>query len=97
MHKHTLMVPVTIKKGMSNVFEAALKKLVTATRQEKGCLFYKVYSISERKYCFFEEWENDEVMAKHNASPHLQEFFKETASIIEGEIEDVVLSEIEGE
>lgn len=97
MPKHTLMVPVTLHNDCSTAFEAALQKLIRATRQEKGCCFYKSFRISETQYCFFEEWEDDEAMAAHNDSPHLKQFFEETSSLIKGELKDVNLFEIQAD
>ena len=42
MPKHTLMVPVTLHKDYSAVFEGDLRKLISAARQENGCVFRRL-------------------------------------------------------
>lgn len=47
-----------------------------ASRAEPGCIAYRVYEDSEieNDFVFVEEWESDEALRRHFATPHVAEF-----------------------
>jgi quinol monooxygenase YgiN len=49
-----------------------------ASRQESGCISYRVYEDTEREneFVFVEEWESDEALRRHFATSHIGEFMR---------------------
>jgi quinol monooxygenase YgiN len=52
------------------------QRVAATSRQEPGCLHYRVYQDSEDEnaYVFVEEWEDQEALQAHFATPHVAEF-----------------------
>jgi len=52
--------------------------VAAASRQESGCISYRVYEDTEREneFVFVEEWESDEALRRHFASSHIGEFMR---------------------
>jgi quinol monooxygenase YgiN len=50
-----------------------LEELVTASRQEPGCVRYDMYTdVSDPlRFVFVEEWADGDALAVHNKAPHL--------------------------
>jgi quinol monooxygenase YgiN len=50
--------------------------VAAASRQEPGCISYRVYQDTENEhdFVFVEEWENDEALQRHFATSHVAEF-----------------------
>ena len=57
---------------------AAARAMMEETRKEKGCISYSFSADLEVPGCFriFEEWESDEALRAHFASPHMARFQK---------------------
>lgn len=70
-------VQVKIEVKLNNKAELLndLEKLAIASRLEAGCISYNVYvnAYNESELFIFEEWENAEVLAIHEASKHFVE------------------------
>jgi len=49
-----------------------------ASRQEPGCISYRVYEDTEtdNDFVFVEEWESNEALQLHFATPHIREFMR---------------------
>jgi quinol monooxygenase YgiN len=49
-----------------------------ASRAEDGCLAYRVYEDTENpnEFVFVEEWESQEALERHFATPHIAEFMR---------------------
>ena len=49
-----------------------------ASRQEAGCISYRVYEDTEREteFVFVEEWESREALQRHFTTPHVREFMQ---------------------
>ncbi len=62
-----------------------LKKLVSETRKEEGCLQYDLVEDRENKGVFFivELWETHEHHYKHSTTEHLSDFRAQSASMLE--------------
>lgn len=52
--------------------------VVTASRKGEGCIRYRFYEDTEiaNGFVFIEEWESDEALHKHFATPHIAEFMR---------------------
>ena len=49
-----------------------------ASRAESGCISYRLYEDTEveNDFVFVEEWENNEALQLHFATPHIREFMQ---------------------
>jgi quinol monooxygenase YgiN len=50
--------------------------LVAASRRDDGCISYRLYEDTElaNDFVFIEEWESDDALQRHLATPHIAEF-----------------------
>ncbi len=57
-----------------------------ASREEDGCISYRVYEDTEREheFVFVEEWESEEALQRHFATPHVAEFMGSVLGAIVG-------------
>lgn len=69
----------------NQIFEM-VTELVTATRTEKACKRYDLH-YDKNTFVIWEEWENQEGLDLHSASKHLQNFIKQSADLLDGELE----------
>ena len=55
-----------------------------ASRTEPGCLSYRVYEDTEieNDFVFVEEWESDESLQQHFATPHVRDFMRTISETI---------------
>lgn len=55
---------------------AAAREMMGETRKEKGCISYSFSADLEEpgRFRIFEEWESDEALRAHFASPHMARF-----------------------
>ncbi len=53
--------------------------VAAASRAEEGCLAYRLYEDSEveNEFVFVEEWESQEALERHFATPHIARFMSE--------------------
>jgi quinol monooxygenase YgiN len=49
-----------------------------ASRQEPGCISYRLYEDTELdgEFVFVEEWESNDALQRHFATPHIREFMQ---------------------
>ena len=80
---------LTSKKDTDATLQIELKKLLNATLDEPGCLSYEIYEYSEEKgrYIVIDQWENEEALAKHQASPHFKYFIHISPALLANPIE----------
>ncbi len=57
---------------------AAAREMMSETRREKGCISYAISADLDEpgRFRIFEEWEGDEALRAHFASPHMARFQK---------------------
>lgn len=62
-----------------------LKKLVTETRKEKGCIQYDLFEDNRNKGVFFihENWESYEHLQHHQVADHMMKFRESVAPLLE--------------
>jgi quinol monooxygenase YgiN len=55
---------------------AAGQKVAGSSRQEPGCISYRLYEDTEQPnaFVFIEEWADDEALQDHFRTPHIAEF-----------------------
>ncbi|MEA2160425.1 MAG: hypothetical protein QOD66_2805 [Solirubrobacteraceae bacterium] len=59
--------------------------VASASREEAGCISYRVYEDTERanEFVFVEEWESSDALQRHFATEHVREFMQAiTATIV---------------
>jgi len=67
---------VTIDPQQREKAEAAAREMMLETRKENGCISYTFSADLDQagRFRIFEEWENDEDLRAHFASPHMARF-----------------------
>lgn len=65
----------TVKEGKIEEFKSYASKLACETRNEVGCISYKMFQdVKDSKILtFIEEWESQEVLKNHMQSVHFKE------------------------
>lgn len=68
----TLNVFFTVKPEKKTDFLALLNTMVTESNKEAGCTFYQLWNNAEQEneYALIEYWDNKEVLAAHQKTPH---------------------------
>jgi quinol monooxygenase YgiN len=58
--------------------------VAAASRAETGCISYRLYEATdlENEFVFVEEWQSDEALQQHFATPHVAEFMRAIATAI---------------
>jgi quinol monooxygenase YgiN len=79
-------VIVKVKEGQAAKFEAAMAKVVKATRQEKGCIAYDLSrdAKDELRYVVYERWRNYDALVSHMDTPYLRELLAQAPDLFEG-------------
>ena len=67
----------------------AAVRMAEATRAEAGCLTYRFSTdlVDPNRVYIFEEWENEEALGRHFASPHMAEFQGALPQVLAGGVE----------
>lgn len=79
---------VNVKEGQEKAFIEVTSRLVEATRQEAGCLFYTLYQspLNPTEFVFLEEYADQAAFEVHAASAHFAAFAEGTKDMTEGGI-----------
>jgi len=85
----SVMATLTSKKDTDATLQIELKKLLKATLAEEGCLCYEIYEYSREKgkYVVIDQWESEEALTKHQASPHYKYFIHIAPALLNNPIE----------
>lgn len=80
---------MSIKTGQKELFIKESKDLVRATRKEKGCISYDLFSHTDDDdvLLMLELWDNMESLNSHVKTDHFQKFKKSTEHLLEKEME----------
>lgn len=84
-----VLARINLKSGQKESFILEAQDLITATREENGCISYELYSSTEHTdvLMMFEIWENMECLNSHIKTDHYKKFGKSTRDQLEEEIE----------
>ena len=80
-----ILMPIFIAKtGHGSDLERALLTLQTASRGDRGCLEYSVFSDlnDENRFVMHEEWTDQELLAAHNREAHVREFLAQAEELL---------------
>jgi len=60
--------------------------VAAASRLEAGCISYRLYedTENENEFVFVEEWDSDEALRRHFATPHIAAFMQAIPATIVG-------------
>ena len=92
----TLLVTVRVRKEGRATLREELRKIVTATRQEDGCLIYEVHESREEpdRIVFYERWASAAHWTRHQAQDFMADFAKIATPYLLGEPDTVVLEPV---
>ncbi|MDR1408211.1 MAG: antibiotic biosynthesis monooxygenase [Tannerella sp.] len=78
--KKVIVARMTVNEGQEKAFIDVASKLVEATRQEEGCLFYTLYQspLNASEFIFYEEYKDQAAFETHGASAHFAAFVEGT-------------------
>ncbi|MEE1964151.1 putative quinol monooxygenase [Allomuricauda taeanensis] len=67
---------ITSKPEFQDEVREALMDLVKATQQEEACILYDLHQDIDdgNRFLFYEIWEDQEGLDKHNQMPHIKTF-----------------------
>ncbi len=82
----TVVAKVVAKKGFVDSVKSELLKLVAPTRNEEGCIEYRLHQDNDDPvvFIFYENWKSEACLGKHMNSDH----FKSYVTAIDGMIEE---------
>ena len=74
------------KPGKREELIAVAQDCIAATRREKGCISYTLYSSTEDDVTvfFFEQWENLDCLKSHTQTAHFKAFGAARKPLVEG-------------
>lgn len=86
MSKITVVAQLVAKKGAVVEVRAEALKMVVPTRQEPGCLEYRLHQDNEDPavFIFYENWENAACLEQHLASNHYQAYAAAVGDLLAG-------------
>lgn len=85
----TVIAQIVAKAHAIDAVKAELLRLVAPTRQEAGCIDYRLHqdSADPAVFVFYENWESRACLERHMKTPH----FKQYLDAVEGMIADKVV------
>jgi quinol monooxygenase YgiN len=80
-----LTVRFRARPGAELAALGALSRLAAASRQERGCLEFRLHQAPEdgSVALLYERWAGQDALAAHEASPHLRAFQAEAPRLVE--------------
>lgn len=84
MTKVTVVAKVTAKSGAIETVKAELMKMIAPTRQENGCLEYRLHQEHDNPavFIFYENWETPACLEQHVNSTHYMAYVAAVADLI---------------
>ena len=69
-----LLAKSTVQEGKQQEFISVAEKLVKATREEPGCVYYDLVQENETTFLFVEKYLDEDAVEFHKNSVHFQIF-----------------------
>ena len=69
-----LLAKSVLLEGKQQEFIAIAEKLVKATREEPGCVYYDLVQMDENVFCFVEKYLDEAAVEAHTTSEHFQTY-----------------------
>lgn len=88
----TVIARIVAKKESLDSVKAQLLALVDPSRNDEGCIEYRLHQSNDDPavFVFYEQWENEDILAKHMDTAH----FKAFAEAVEGATEDITVHKL---
>ena len=92
----TVVARVKARTDKADKVKEMLMGLVTATRQEPGCIDYILHQSIEDEtvFMFYENWTSKEALDAHLQMPHLQDFVAKAEDLLGAPLEINLLNEV---
>ncbi|MDR1524195.1 MAG: antibiotic biosynthesis monooxygenase [Tannerella sp.] len=86
--KKVVVARLLVKEGQEKAFIEVASKLVVATRQEEGNIFYALYQspLNPVEFIFYEEYQDDAAFQVHASSAHFAAFAEGIKDLTAGEL-----------
>ena len=80
----TIVAKITAKNDAVEAVKAELLKMVAPTRQEEGCMEYRLHqdNADPAVFVFCENWKNQACLEQHMNSRHFQAYVAAVADLI---------------
>lgn len=80
----TVVAKVVAKKEAISALRLELVKLVAPTRQEEGCIEYRLHQDNQDPciFIFYENWQDRAALDRHMASSHFTAYVEATEGLI---------------
>lgn len=84
----TVVAKVTAKSEAIEVVKAELIKMLAPTRQEEGCIEYRLHQDHDNPviFVFYENWKDLTCLEQHMNSPHFQAYVAAVGDLIADKI-----------
>ena len=84
----TVVAKVVARKDCVELVQAELLRLIAPTRQEEGCIEYRLHQdqVDPAVFIFYENWENEESLARHMESDHFGNYVRAVEGMLEEKI-----------
>ncbi|WP_273837698.1 putative quinol monooxygenase [Providencia rettgeri] len=84
MSEIRIVATIIAKDNEVEFVKSAAKSIVEPSNRDEGCLQYELHqdNANPNTFVFFEIWQDQQSLDKHNATQHLQDFIKK----VEGKI-----------
>ncbi|QXX84807.1 MULTISPECIES: putative quinol monooxygenase [Providencia] len=84
MSEIRIVATIIAKDNEVEFVKSATKSIVEPSNRDEGCLQYELHqdNANPNTFVFFEIWQDQQSLDKHNATQHLQDFIKK----VEGKI-----------
>jgi quinol monooxygenase YgiN len=91
-----LIARLSAKPGQEDVLTNALRELAAPSREEAGCLLYDVCVVRDEpaRLLVLEEWESQDALDRHMATPHFKAFLDKVGDALAGEPELEVIERV---
>jgi quinol monooxygenase YgiN len=84
MSKVTIVAKVTAKTDQIEAVKAELLKMIAPTRQEQGCIEYRLHQDNHNPavFIFYENWENPACVEQHMNAPHFKAYVAAVSDLL---------------
>lgn len=88
MSNLTVVAKVVAKKEFAESVKSELLKLIKPTRNEQGCIEYKLHQDNEDAavFVFYETWENLACLESHMNTRHFKDYVSAVAGMLEEKV-----------
>ncbi|MDR2816314.1 MAG: antibiotic biosynthesis monooxygenase [Proteiniphilum sp.] len=86
--KKVVVARLVVKEGQEKAFIEIAAKLVNATREETGNLYYSVYQspLKGTEFLFYEEYKDEAAFKEHSSSEHFAAFAEAIKDLTAGDL-----------